>query len=77
MMTHFKQHPIRYGLLITLIALLIGGGLFAYVWIFDGLPSLDRIQAGLALPSTRIYDRNGALLYEILPPNRGVIVPSP
>lgn len=46
------------------ILLLIGGG-FAYSWIFAGLPSLDQLEAGMALPATRIYDRNGTLLYEI------------
>ncbi|MCE2471889.1 MAG: transglycosylase domain-containing protein, partial [Anaerolineae bacterium] len=37
----------------------------------DDLPSLDDLDAGLALPSTRIYDRHGRLLYEILPPQQG------
>ena len=36
-----------------------------------GLPSISEIDAGLALPGTRIYDRYGALLYEILPPEQG------
>jgi penicillin-binding protein 1C len=44
---------------------------FIYFWLFADLPSIDRLQAGLALPSTRIYDRNGKLLYEILPPEGG------
>src|SRR5712691_5106536 len=44
---------------------------FAYVWIFAGLPSLDNLKAGLALPSTRILDRNGRILYEILAPEGG------
>ncbi len=39
---------------------------FAYGWLFADLPSIDQLHAGLALPSTRIYDRNGVLLYEIL-----------
>ena len=51
--------------------LMLALGLFAYVWLFADLPSIDRLQAGLALPSTRIYDRNGKLLYEILPPEGG------
>ncbi len=51
---------------------LIGGALvaafavFAYFWLFADLPSINQLQAGMALPSTRIYDRNGKLLYEIL-----------
>ena len=47
---------------ISVIALAI----FAYGWLFADLPSIDQLHAGMALPSTRIYDRNGALLYEIL-----------
>jgi penicillin-binding protein 1C len=46
-------------------------GIFVYFWLFADLPSIDRLQAGLALPSTRIYDRNHKLLYEILPPEGG------
>ncbi|GAB5493842.1 MAG: PBP1A family penicillin-binding protein [Phototrophicaceae bacterium] len=42
-----------------------------YLYIFWDLPSISDIDAGLALPSTRIYDRHGALLYEILPPEQG------
>lgn len=57
-------------LIITGIALL-SGVLFIYFFVFYGLPSISEIDAGLALPGTRIYDRNGALLYEILPPEQG------
>ncbi|NJR12615.1 penicillin-binding protein, partial [bacterium] len=32
---------------------------------FVGLPSLDDLEAGMALPATRLYDRHGTLLYEI------------
>jgi penicillin-binding protein 1C len=46
-------------------------GIFLYSWLFVDLPSIDQLQAGLALPSTRIYDRNGKLLYEILAPEGG------
>src|SRR5436305_11303815 len=52
-------------------ALLLVGALIFYLWIFAGLPSIDRLQAGLALPSTRILDRNGRLLYEIIAPQGG------
>ncbi|GAB4516516.1 MAG: PBP1A family penicillin-binding protein [Anaerolineae bacterium] len=53
------------------LALLVAFGVFVYSWVFAGLPSIDDLNAGLALPSTRIYDRNGKLLYEILPPEQG------
>jgi penicillin-binding protein 1C len=56
-------------LALVIPALLLAG--FAYFWILHDLPSVDDLEAGLALPSTRIYDRNGKLLYEILPPEQG------
>jgi len=37
-----------------------------YLWLFIDLPSIDQLQDGLALPSTRIYDRHRRLIYEIL-----------
>jgi penicillin-binding protein 1C len=52
-------------------ALLLISGVALYAWLFADLPSLDNLNAGLALPATRIYDRNGALLYEILPTEGG------
>ncbi len=51
--------------------LLLIGAVAIYFYIFYGLPPISQIDAGLALPSTRIYDRHGALLYEILPPEQG------
>ena len=51
--------------------LVVLGALAFYMWIFAGLPPIDRLQAGLALPSTRILDRNGRLLYEIIAPQGG------
>lgn len=50
---------------------ILTGGLAFYLWIFVGLPSIDQLHAGLALPSTRIYDRNNRLLYEVIDPNGG------
>lgn len=44
------------------LALLI----FLYAWLMIGLPDVNDLSVGLALPSTRIYDRNGKLLYEIV-----------
>lgn len=55
--------------IVALLLLAIVGGLSARV--LDDLPSLDDLDAGLALPSTRIYDRHGHLLYEILSPQQG------
>ena len=52
-----------------LLLALVGGAVTA--WVLVDLPSLDRLDAGLALPSTRIMDRHGRLLYEILPAQQG------
>ena len=61
----------RRKILLGLATLFVASGIFIYFWLFADLPSIDRLQAGLALPSTRIYDRNGQLLYEILPSEGG------
>jgi penicillin-binding protein 1C len=53
------------------LAVMTAGAIFIYGWLFADLPSIDQLEAGLALPSTRIYDRNGQILYEILPPEGG------
>lgn len=54
-------------LLVSVLIAVAGG----YIWLFHDLPSIDRLVRGFALPSTRIYDRQGRLLYEILPPQQG------
>ena len=56
-------------ILIVLIFAVAGFGL--YEWAFADLPPINQLQAGLALPSTRIYDRNNRLLYEIIDPKGG------
>lgn len=58
-------------ILITLGASLLIFLVFIYFYVFHDLPDVNNIEAGLALPSTRIYDRHGQLLYEILPPEQG------
>ena len=57
--------------LLTAAALLVllTGGIYGYV--FHDLPAVRDLDAGLALPSTRIYDRHGRLLYEITPDGTG------
>ena len=53
------------------LLLLIGLSSALSAWVLVDLPSLDHLDAGMALPSTRIYDRHGRLLYEILPAGLG------
>ncbi len=71
MLTWFRRRNHLGKLLSALLLLLalIGGAVTA--WVLVDLPSLDHLDAGLALPSTRIMDRHGRLLYEILPAQQG------
>lgn len=69
---HFWRARRRWQkLLLILATLMLSTSVFAYFWLFTDLPSIDDLEAGFALPSTRIYDRNMRLLYEILPPEGG------
>ncbi|MCD4684725.1 MAG: transglycosylase domain-containing protein [Anaerolineae bacterium] len=58
-------------LLIMLTLFVIACGAF-YWWIIADLPDLDALEAGMVLPSTRIYDRNGRLLYQIVDSDTGL-----
>ncbi|MDY6875232.1 MAG: PBP1A family penicillin-binding protein [Chloroflexota bacterium] len=46
-------------------------------WLAVDLPSPDRLYEHASAPSTRIYDRHGRLLYEILDPHGGAHTPIP
>jgi penicillin-binding protein 1C len=63
-----KSHR-KFLLFSLLVVLLLTGGLFAYV--FVGLPNVASLPQHLRSPSLRITDRNGRLLYEVLPPDSG------
>jgi 1A family penicillin-binding protein len=76
------EYPPRvtYSALRALIALalllaLVAVGLAR--WLVVDLPSPDRLYDRAAVPSTRIYDRYGRLLYEILDPHGGAHTPIP
>ncbi|MBU0704665.1 MAG: PBP1A family penicillin-binding protein [Chloroflexi bacterium] len=62
-------------LLIPLALLLTLAALGALRWLTVDLPSPDRLYERAAAPSTRIYDRRGRLLYEILDPHSGAHTP--
>ncbi|PJF31787.1 MAG: penicillin-binding protein 1C [Candidatus Thermofonsia Clade 1 bacterium] len=71
-MRRFLQNRRRWqkiALIAFALISLAGGAL--YFWLFADLPSLDNLSAGLALPSTRLYDRHGRLLYEVIDPKGG------
>ncbi|MFQ3645702.1 MAG: transglycosylase domain-containing protein [Anaerolinea sp.] len=63
----------RYGrwLIAGAAALLLSVSAFAYSWIFADLPPLSALADGMALPSTRFYDRNGVLLFDVTAPQGG------
>lgn len=67
------KHRLRWQKVIAVIALLlIIASTAIYRWIFVGLPDVSHIEAGMALPSTHIYDRSGRLLYQIADVDTGV-----
>jgi penicillin-binding protein 1C len=66
MITRWRNLRRRYKILLILAGLALLAALWVYQWIFAGLPSISDLESGLALPSTRIYDRHGTLLYEML-----------
>jgi len=62
----------------ALVAVLLGlTAAGAARWLTVDLPSPDRLYERTAAPSTRIYDREGRLLYEILDPHGGAHAPVP
>ena len=52
--------------LISVVAVISAVGLALTTWIFWGLPSLSDLPENLAVPSLRITDRHGRILYEII-----------
>ncbi len=62
-----NQKIFLFGILAILLLL---GGLLTYV--FAGLPAVSSLPQHLRQPSLRITDRNGRLLYEVLPSESGV-----
>jgi len=51
--------------------LLLAAGIAGIAWIFADLPDVHALEDGMALPSTRILDRQGRLLYQIADPQTG------
>ncbi|MBE2184919.1 MAG: PBP1A family penicillin-binding protein, partial [Anaerolineae bacterium] len=66
MFKRIRGWPRRRKLMIGIGLAAGAAGLAFAVWLLWDLPTIDRLQAGMALPSTRIYDRNHRLIYEIL-----------
>src|SRR5262245_58424162 len=63
-------------ILITFV-ILTSLALFVVVdqWLLVDLPRPDELYQYTTAPSTKIYDRNGTLLYEITDPHQGLHTP--
>jgi membrane peptidoglycan carboxypeptidase len=62
----------RMGWSAMILVLLIAGiGIGVYATMLADLPSVSEIEERSVRPTTRILDRNGLLLYEVLDPNAG------
>ncbi|HRU94888.1 MAG TPA: hypothetical protein P5195_06655, partial [Anaerolineae bacterium] len=61
------------GILAAGIVILVSAGL----WLLADLPAPDDLTAYTSAPTSKIYDRQGRLLYEMLPPYTGLHTPVP
>ncbi len=61
----------RLTLLLSLLLIPIGLLFGIYAWLSVDLPSPDELYQRRSAPSTRILDRHGQLLYEIIDPHAG------
>jgi membrane peptidoglycan carboxypeptidase len=57
-------------ILISALILLISA-IAVWIYLFHDLPRVDSLSSHLIQPSVRITDRNGQLLYEIIPSEGG------
>jgi penicillin-binding protein 1C len=67
----------KIGFLLILILLPVVAAAALYGWLVVDLPSLETLPERLAVPSSRILDRNGRSLYEVIDPNGGGHDPIP
>jgi len=58
-------------IIISVLIIVCSAGLAGYFYLFGDLPHLDTLIQHLNSPSIRITDRNGQLLYEVLPEEGG------
>jgi len=66
----------RFLLLISIMTLVVAGGVL-YAWLIADLPSFHDLHSQTIAPTTKIYDRYGRLLYEIIDPHAGKHTPLP
>jgi len=56
---------------IVVFCILVVGVTLAYAYYVQALPSADQLAGHVAAQSTKIFDRNGELLFEVFDPNGG------
>ncbi len=64
-----RQRLTLAGLVLTLAMLAVASGFYA--WLLADLPPISTVETRLVRPTTRILDRNGRLLYEVIDPDAG------
>ncbi len=75
-LTRLQELRIKVGFRLIVITLVVGSLIFySYFAIFKGLPSPKELEARQPEVSTKIYDRNGNLLYKIYKDQNRSIVP--
>ena len=76
MLARLHHRGLWVALAVSLVSIVIVGLGVAY-WLLADLPSLENLQGYSAAPSSKIYDRNGRLLFEMPPPHTGRHSPIP
>jgi 1A family penicillin-binding protein len=67
----FSNKRRRFTGIIFLLISILGMGYFAYSWLFRDLPDSVNLSKFFNIPSVKITDRQGRLLYEVLEENSG------
>ena len=67
----YRRRRRRLNVLLGSLLVLVGLLGAVYAWLAVDLPSPDELYQRRSAPSTRILDRNGQLLYEIIDPHAG------
>ncbi|MBN1582924.1 MAG: transglycosylase domain-containing protein [Anaerolineae bacterium] len=63
--------------MLVVLILLVLAGWVVYAWLFVDLPSPGELPERVAAPSSKVYDRHGQLLFEVIDPHLGKHSPLP